>query len=105
MNEADEFLDLPSCFRPVAATHGRELFELVLQTGLASQACAMLAQGLNEQGVQVLTNIANSFNIITNAYVEKQGWAEEQLAACDTAIKLAFKGQIIIPETSIIIEH
>lgn len=101
INEAvsgEENLDLPEYFRPVAAKFGREMFSLVMNAGVAGQAASY---ALND--VNALRLLITSYNQLSNAYVAQKGWKEEELAACNSAIQLAFAGQIQIAEKKLIL--
>ena len=104
----DEFLDLDPCFRPVAAQYGRSMFALVINAGIAKQAAhalSMLAQKhVSRGGVHAVGVFAASFNQVTNAYVQSQGWSEEMLAQCERDIGLAFRGKIQVPGSAIILD-
>ena len=99
--------DLPPAFRPVAAQHGRDMFTLVLNAGMAKQAMQVLEQLVvkhhSKHGLHAVQVMANSFNQNSNELVRLKGWTEEQLVHCDRDIQLAFQGQIVTPGSSIIL--
>ena len=104
----DEFLDLDPCFRPVAAQYGRSMFALVMNAGMAKQAASMLAtlaqKHASRSGARAVRMFAGSFNQVTNAYVQSQGWEEGTLAQCDRDIQRAFAGKIQVPGSAIILD-
>ena len=108
MNEVreDTLEDVEECFRSVVRVHGRSLFALVMNAGMAGEAMAVLGQGLaaHPQAVQALRMLGGAFNQLSNAYCVSQGWTDEQVRECDQAIKLAFQTRVLRPESSIVLQ-
>ena len=103
--QTDEMLDLPVEFRSVAKQHGKELFQLVVNCGLAGQALERLAQGTEEvEALEALMVITKCFNLLSAAYAKKQDWSDGQLAHCDRDIRLAFAGKIIVPGQRLVLD-
>ena len=106
--EADQFLDLESCFRPVAAQYGREMFALVYNAGMAGQAVAVLAAQAQKHSSRSAAHaagvVAQAFNHVSSALAVAKGWSPELLAQCDRDIGLAFQGRIIKPGSVIILD-
>jgi len=109
MEKEDEFLDIDPALREVAKEYGRSMFALVLNAGMGGEAARILGEVLQRQhsrhGVQALRHLVSVFNQVSNAYVIRQGWTQEDLAACEQAIKLAFAGKVAIEESKIILAH
>ena len=100
--------DLPLEFRDVATRYGRDLFMVVFNAGLASQATQVLATFAGKHRSQHSTHavgvLARAFNEISTAYCKQMGWNEGMLAQCDRDIQLAFQGKVIVPGQSIILD-
>jgi len=100
--------DLAPEFREVAAKYGREMFTLVFNAGLSSQAAQVLVNFANKHQSRHTLHatgvLATAFNEISNAYCKKMGWEEGMLAQCDRDIGLAFQQKIIMPTSSIILD-
>lgn len=94
----EENLDLPEYFRPIAAKFGRKMFSLVMNAGIAGQAAARAREDVN-----ALKLLITSYNQLSNAYVGEMGWNEEELAACNSAIQVAFAGQIQVATPKLIL--
>lgn len=104
----ESFADLRECFRPVAEKYGREMFALVFNAGIASQAAQVMAQLAEKHasrgGLHAIGMLSQSFNAVSNSYAKKMGWTEAELAQCDRDIGLAWKGQIVVPGQAIILD-
>lgn len=102
-----EYPDIEEVFWPVIDVHGREMFALVMNAGMARQAVEVLgAQAQKHQSshsLHAVRMLAQAFNQVSSAYAAKEGWTEEQLALCDRDIQLAFKGKIITPGSAILL--
>lgn len=105
----DTMEDIEECFRPVVQAHGRSMFALVMNAGMAGQAAERIAQTLQRvqsaNGLAGLAMLSQAFNQVSNAYVTQMGWTEEQLAQCDRDIQRAFAGKIVVaaPGSSLIL--
>lgn len=104
----DEFLDLESCFRPVAQQYGREMFALVYNAGMAGQAMQVIAAQAQKHGSRAGAHaagvVAQAFNHVSSELAKVKGWSPELLAQCDRDIGLAFQGRIIKPGGAIILD-
>ena len=104
----DTFEDIPEVFREVARTHGREMFALVYNAGMARQAAGVLNDFVekhrSQHSAHALGVLTQSFNGVSNAFVVKMGWTEELLAHCDRDLQLAAKQQIVVPGSRIILD-
>ena len=107
----DQFLDLQPCFRPVAKQYGRELFALVMNTGMTREATSVLAQLAtkhhSKHGMHAVQVVANSYNSVANALCQAKGWNEGLLAQVERDIQLAFHSQIQVVDGSspLILQH
>ena len=100
--------DLDPIFRPVANKYGRDMFALVMNAGLCSQATEIL-MGLaskhhSQHSMHALGVLSNGFNEISSAYCKLQGWDAGMLAQCDRDIQLAFAGRVQVPGNAIILD-
>ena len=98
LQQEGENFDLPEYFRPIAAKYGREMFSLVMNAGIASQAAAHAMQDAH-----ALRLLITSYNQLSNMYVQGKGWDERTLAECSSAIQLAFARQIQIATPELIL--
>ena len=99
--------DLLECFRPVAKRFGRPMFELIMNSGIASEATQILGQA-NQQvpRLQHATGqLAQAYNAVAKLVVEQHGWTVEELAECEREIKLAWAKRIVLPESNLIVMH
>ena len=99
--------DVPKEFHGVVQAHGREMWALVMNcqmSGIAVEKLATIVQKHRSQaGVHAVGVLAGAFNQLSNAYVAKMGWTQEQLAQCDRDLQLAFRGKIIVPGSAIVL--
>ncbi len=110
--------DVDPCFHPVIERFGREMFALVMGAGLAGQSAAHLAAVAGKlEGSQSKMNhrlaaemnhaiaiVASAFNELSNSYVKKMGWPPEDVAACDSAIQVAYASKLsTLPEAKIVL--
>ena len=104
---ADEMLDLDPVMRPVAAKYGREMFALVMNAGMASQAAEVLVgqarKHSSRAGLHAVGVLTSAFNQVSNAYCKEKGWSEGELAQCDRDIMLAFTGKVVTPGSALIL--
>lgn len=104
---ADDMLDLDPVMRPVAAKYGREMFALVMNAGMASQAAEVLAAQAQKRQSRATAHavgvLSSAFNQVSNAYCKMHGWTEGELAQCDRDIMLAFAGKIAKPGSALIL--
>lgn len=100
---ADEFLDLEPCVRLVAQQYGRELFALVMNAGLCSEAVKVLAAAAakqrSQESLHAVGVLSSAFNQVSTAYCKEKGWTEEVLAQCDRDIARAWAGRIVLAGT------
>ena len=100
----DQFLDIQPCFRPVAKQYGREIFALVLNSGMARQAMEVLGGLANKHqsrhGMAAAQVMANAYNGAASALCKAKGWDEGLLAQVDRDIQLAFRSQIQVADAS-----
>lgn len=88
----------------VVEEHGRAVFEITMQVGLAGLATEELSEVLarhnSRKGFMALQQIATGFNKMVALLCAREGITPEQITACDTAIKLAFErhnaGKIVV---------
>jgi hypothetical protein len=108
VDEAPQHLDLPDHLRPVALKYGRDMFALVFDAGMCSQATQVLAtlanKHMSKSGIHAVQVLASAFNEISTAYAKSKGWDEAVLAQCDRDIQLAFQGKVQVPGQSIILD-
>lgn len=93
LNQAppDLFLDIPEAFRPVAAAHGRALYEFVLNVQLAGEAAERLGKWAQATETKhAVFFLVKAFNANANALAQARGWGEAELTACKSAIEVAF---------------
>lgn len=97
---ADEFLDLESCVRPVAQQYGREMFALVMNAGLCSEAVKVLAAAAQKHqsrnSMHAIGVLSSAFNQVSTALCKQHGWTEEMLAQCDRDIARAWAGRVVL---------
>lgn len=100
--------DLDPIFRPVADKYGRDMFALVMNAGLCSQATQILtglaAKHRSQHSLQAIGILSRGFNEISQAYCIMKGWDSAILAQCDRDIQLAFSGKIQVPGSTIILD-
>lgn len=89
---------VPVELHSVVAKFGREVFDFVLATGLASQALEAAGQVVqrhaSRKGLQAVMVLADQFGKVCGAYLARAGWDEATLAECDQAIRLAWGSRI-----------
>ncbi len=104
----DTLADIPPEFHSVVQTHGREMWALVMQAsmgGIALERLAALAEKhRSSHGLHAVGMIGQAFNQISNAYVAKMGWTQEQLALCDRDIQMAYKGKVAVPGQALVLD-
>lgn len=104
---ADEMLDLDPAMRPVAAKYGREMFALVMNAGMASQAAEVLVGQVRKHssraGLHAVGVLTQAFNQVSNAYCKLKEWDEGILAQCDRDIQMAFAGKIVAPGSALVL--
>lgn len=105
----DALEDVPEWARPIAAKYGRSMFALVLNAGMAQQAAAVLNEIVGKHhsahGQRAIRVLADTFNQVSNSYVEQMGWDAETLAQCDRDCQLAFSQSIQVATPAILLEH
>ena len=105
----DDLEDLPDWARPVAEKYGRSMFGLVLNAGMSQQAAAVLNEIVGKHqsthGQRAIRIIADAFNQVSNAYVERMGWDAEVLAQCDRDCLLAFSKSVQPVTPAILLAH
>lgn len=98
----DEMLDIDPVMRPVVIKYGRKMWALVMNAGMAGQAADVLAvivqKHQSKHGAHAVGVLAQSFNQLSNAYVEEMGWEEGLVAQCDRDIQLAYAGKLLVVE-------
>ncbi len=88
---ADDLEGVPEAFRPVAAAHGRALYEFVMNAQLAGEAAERLAATAHSaEAKHAVYFLTRAFNANANELAEAKGWTETEMVACRTAIEVAF---------------
>lgn len=102
-----ELEGIEECFHPVVERYGRAMFALVMNAQMGGQAVDVLASVMEKahstHGLHAVKVLANCFNQISNDYVKKMEWKEEDVAACASAIEVAYRTKLIIPQTEAIV--
>lgn len=105
----EDLSDIPDWAKPIAKQYGRSMFALVLNAGMAQQAAAVLNEIVGKHqsvhGQRAVRIIADTFNQVSNSYVERMGWSPETLAQCDRDCQLAFSKSIQVATPAILLEH
>lgn len=103
----EELEGIEECFHPVVGKYGRAMFALVMNAQMGGQAVGVLASVMERahstHGLHAVKVLANCFNQISNDYVKKMEWTDEDVAACASAIEVAYRTKLIIPQTSPIV--
>lgn len=96
-----ELEGIEECFHPVVERYGRAMFALVMNAQMGGQAVGVLASVMekahSKHGLHAVQVLANCFNQISNDYVKKMEWKEEDVAECASAIEQAFRTKLIVP--------
>ena len=100
---------IESCFHPVVTQYGRPMFSLVMNATLAQQGIGVLA-GLADKhrsnhGAKAVQIVASVINLISQDYSAAKGWTNEELAQCARDIERAYASKIVVPGSSILLEH
>ena len=102
----DEMLDITEALRPVAKQYGRELFAVVMATGICTVAMQHLGELVqrtaSRKGASALNILGQHFNQVLIAYCTGQGWTEGLIAQCDRDVQIALRQSIVTPKSSII---
>lgn len=104
----DEMLDIDPAMRGVVEKYGREMFTLVMQAGLASQATQVLA-GLvgkhqSQHSAHALGVLSQAFNEVSTQLCRIRGWDEGMLGQCDRDIQLAFRGKLVVAGERLVLD-
>lgn len=101
--------DIEPCFHPVVTQYGRAMFALVMNATLAQQGISVLARLVDKHrsnhGAKAVQIVANTINIISQNYLIAKEWSPELLAQCSRDIERAYTTKIVMPGSSIILEH
>lgn len=93
-NPSVDLEGVPECFHEVVRTYGRAAFDIVMMTGLAQEALAVVAEQAykhSSKRLQVaMATLGQAYNRISSLCIEKAGLSQETLSACEAAIKAAF---------------
>ena len=104
----EENLDLAPHFRGVASKYGRQMFALVMNAGLCSQAtqalAALASKHHSQHSLHAVGILSRGFNEVSTMYCKQMGWDEAILAQCERDIGLAFSGAIITPTSLIVLD-
>ena len=100
---------IEACFHPVVIQYGRPMFSLVMNATMAQQAIGVLG-GLADKhrsnhGMKAVQIIASVVNMVSQDYSVAKGWPPELLAQCARDIERAYATKIVVPGSSIILEH
>jgi hypothetical protein len=97
------------CFHPVVTQYGRPMFSLVMNATMAQQGIGVLAQLVDKHhskhGAKAVQILASVINQISQDYSMAQGWTTGELAQCARDIERAYATKIVVPGSSIILEH
>lgn len=92
-------------FRPIAAKYGRLCFNLVIQVGIATGACALLVHHSQHMGSRVGAEIRGAAQTLANLLNDMVGYAAnsknitgEQLGACKKEIELMGTLSMLTPQ-------
>lgn len=100
---------IESCFHPVVTQYGRPMFALVMNATLGQQGIGVLAQLVDRHrsnhGAKAIQMVAATINLISQDYALARGWSPELLAQCSRDIERAYASKIVVPGSSIILEH
>jgi len=99
MGEGPEYEGLGRHFWPVVETHGREMFQLVFAAGVGGHCAQLLMSGLRGQvnALNAVSTFVEQFNVLASMHIRAKGWTQEELDACDVAIRRAVDTKIIVP--------
>lgn len=85
---------IPPAFHHVAKEYGREMFLLVWNTGMATEAVQRLMQlaqkHQSKAGLTDVATVANAYNQVATILVQTQSWQEGTVKECNEAIMRAF---------------
>lgn len=110
MSEEEKWPDIDPTYHPVVETYGREMFTLVFNAGMGSQATQALisvAQALGRsqlgrnqelagQVQHAVMVLAGAFNEASTRLARAQGWTGAQLEECERAIEQAMQAKIAV---------
>jgi hypothetical protein len=90
---------IEECFHEVVWKHGRDMFLLVLNAGMAQEAVKKLAEraGQSRELRHAVQVVAGAFNTLSNELAVTKGWTGEMLAQCERDTQLAFSHKIVVP--------
>ncbi len=96
-SRVDELKGVVKHFHPVVEAHGRALFNLVYASGVLSHGIMILQQAGGHEVAQHLRVIAEMYNSVAKELIKTKGWREEEINACERAVRKAMDGKIIVP--------
>lgn len=89
-----ELAGIEPLFHGVAKTHSREMLIFVISVVNTNQAVAVLDSIVKHHqsrfGLDAIDKLVECTNTIISAYIAKNGWTQEQLAACEQDVKLVW---------------
>lgn len=85
---------IPPAFHHVVREYGREMFLLVWNTGMATEAVQRLMQlaqkHQSKAGLTDTAAVASAYNQVATLLAQSQGWQQDIVQECDQAIRRAF---------------
>lgn len=103
------FEGIDPCFHDVVRKHGRPMFCLVMNSGMAREALgvmvALAQKHASQRGMKAAEVLAQSAGQLATDYAHSQNWTEGELQQCDRDLQMAWAGKIAVPGSSIILPH
>lgn len=114
-----KYPDIDPVYHSVVDTYGREMFTLVFNAGMGSQAVQHLVrmtqafklsrlartQQMAAELEHATSVLAAAFNEASSKLAKKEGWAAEMLEECERAIEAAVAAKIAVVQAPKIVLH